>query len=175
MTITRPDWDFKERDVVILEELAKDPQLSARELTDVLQTEHDIDVSHVTVSKSIRNMRDAGVFRETIIPHESYFTFALFQYKLNPSNFKDNYRDALEYIRTNEHTLFFCLVDGEYQWMSIMMFPGHQAESRWVHEFYKKHGHVIHNLRNRTMINVLDFGTDPGVFNSLRETDGEKR
>lgn len=173
MTEELPEWEFKDRDIIILEELARDPQLSARELTDVLESEHGIDISHVTVSKSIRNMRDAGVFRETIVPNEAYFTFALFQYKLNPEHFKEAYRDALDHIRNDEHTLFYCLVDGEYQWMSIMMFPGHEAESRWVHEFYKEHGKVIHNLRNSTMINVLNFGTDPGVFESMYENGPE--
>lgn len=169
----KPEWDFKERDVIILKELSREPQLSARELTEKLNSEYGIDVSHVTVSKSIRRMREVGVFREAIIPNETYYTFALFQYKLNPEHFADEYRDALEFIKQNENTLFFCLVDGEYQWMSLMMFRDHESESRWVHEFYKKHGKVVHNLRNRSMINVLKFSTDPGMFDILQDEIAE--
>lgn len=173
MTNDRPDWKFKERDIIILQELAKDPQLSAREITNVLAEEYGIEISHVTVSKAIRDMRDEGVFRETIVPNEAYFTFALFEFKLNPENYEEGYRGALEHIRSDEHTLFYFLIDGEYQWMAIMMFPDHQAESRWIHEFYKKHGDVTLNLRNSTMINVLKFATDPGVFEGMRERVSE--
>lgn len=167
-----PDWEFSDRDIAILKELVRDPQLSARELTSRLEKEHGIDVSHVTVSKSIRNMREAGVFREAIVPHEGYFKFALFEFKFNPENFAEEWRDAMEFIRDHQNTIFYCLSDGEYQWKSLMMFPNHEAEARWIHEFYKKHGDVVHNLRNSTMINVLKFGTNPDLIEGLRPDEG---
>lgn len=43
--------EFTERDVVILRELAGDPQVSSRQLTEILDEKYDIDVSHVTVSE----------------------------------------------------------------------------------------------------------------------------
>ena len=171
MSDSRPAWDFKERDVVILRELARDPQLSARELTDVLEEEHGIDVSHVTVSKAIRNMREAGVFREAIIPNESYFTFALMEFKFNPENFKEHWRDTMEHIRSSQYSIFYFLSDGEYQWKSVMMFPSRKAESRWIHEFYKDHGHVVQNIRNSVIHNVLKFQTDPEIFTELEQDD----
>ncbi|MCY4732942.1 winged helix-turn-helix domain-containing protein, partial [Natronomonas gomsonensis] len=67
-----PEWEFKERDVLVLRELSRDPQLSSRDLADILETKHDIDVSHVTVSESIRAMREEGVVREAIIPNDAY-------------------------------------------------------------------------------------------------------
>jgi len=162
-----PDWEFKERDVVILKELAKNPQVSSRDLTDILDQEYDIDVSHVTVSESIRKMRDAGVFREAIIPNEAYFIFALMEFKFNPEHFAEGWRDAMEYIRDHENTLFYFLSDGEYQWKSVMMFPSRQAESQWIHNFYKDHGAVISNIRNSVVTNVLHFGTNPELFDAL--------
>jgi len=57
-----PDWNLSERDTIILQELARDPQLTSRGLRDLLAEEHDIDVSHVTVNESIRRMRADGVF-----------------------------------------------------------------------------------------------------------------
>ncbi len=172
MTDTEPEWDFKERDVLILRELARDPQLSARELTDVLEAEHGIDVSHVTVSKSIRNMRDANVFREAILPNEAYFSFSLFEFQFNPEHFEEGWRDAMEHIREDKSTLFYFLCDGAYQWRAVMMFPDGEAESKWIHEFYKEHGKVINNLRNHALTNVLKFGTDPELFENI--TDGQQ-
>ncbi|SFC45909.1 DNA-binding transcriptional regulator, Lrp family [Halobiforma haloterrestris] len=169
-----PEWEFKDRDIAILCELSNDPQLSSRELTDVLEAEYGIDVSHVTVSESIRRMRDEGVFREAIIPNEEYYIFALFEFKFNTENFADGWRDAMEYIESDKHTLFFFLSDGEYQWKTVMMFRTRQQVSKWIHEFYKEHGAVISNLRNSAVHNVLKFRTDPEIYEDLRPDDGSE-
>ncbi|MDQ2049517.1 winged helix-turn-helix domain-containing protein [Natronolimnohabitans sp. A-GB9] len=169
----RPNWDFKDRDIAILCELSRDPQLSSRELTDVLESEYGIDVSHVTVSESIRRMRDEGVFREAIIPNEEYYTFALFEFKFNTEHFDEGWRDAMESIRDDKHTLFFFLADGEYQWKTVMMFPDLEAISRWIHDCYKNHGDVIENIRNSSVHKVLKFQTDPQIYEDLGEEHGE--
>jgi DNA-binding Lrp family transcriptional regulator len=166
-----PDWEFRERDVVILRELSRDPQLSSRDLADLLEEKHDIEVSHVTVSESIRGMREEGVFREAIIPNEEYFYFALFEFRFNLENFEEGWRPAMEYIRDSPNTLFYFLSDGEYQWKSVMMFPSREQQSRWVHEFYKRHGGVVDNLRNSIVHNVLKFRTDPEILENLQDDE----
>jgi len=166
-----PDWDFKERDVHILRELTKDPQVSSRELATILSSEYDVDVSHVTVSESIRKMREAGVFREAVIPNEEYFLFSMFEFKFNAENFADTWREALEHIRDDEHTLFYFLSDGEYQWKTIMMFPDREAESKWIHEFYKEYGGLVQNIRNSVVTNVLKFAADPAIFDVFNDHD----
>ncbi|MBX0323345.1 Lrp/AsnC family transcriptional regulator [Halomicroarcula sp. F13] len=166
-----PDWEFKERDVHILRELAAEPQRSSRELAGILESEYDIDVSHVTVSESIRKMREEEVFREAIVPNESLFNFALFEFKFNPEHFADEWYEAMVSIRDDEHTLFYFLSDGEYQWKSVMMFQTRAAESRWIHEFYKDHGRVVQNVRNSVVHNVLKFQTDPEIFTELHADD----
>ncbi|MDZ7702796.1 MAG: winged helix-turn-helix domain-containing protein [Halobacteriales archaeon] len=162
-----PDWEFKERDVIILRELAKDPQISSRELTGVLEEEYDIDVSHVTVSESIRKMRESDVFREVIMPNEGYFSFSLFEFKFDPEHFADGWRDAMEYVHADEHTLLYFLSTGEYQWKSVMLFRDSEQQSRWIHEFYKEHGAVVENIRNSVMHNVLKFRADPALFDEF--------
>lgn len=162
-----PDWDFKRRDIVILQELTRDPQRSSRELRDILAEDYDIEVSHVTVSESIRKMRCQGVFREAIIPNEEYLLFSLFEFQFNPEHFEGNWRPALEDIMDDEHTFMYFLSDGEYQWKSIMMFEDREQESRWIHEFYKRHGKLVNNLKNTLITNVLKFNTDPELFDSL--------
>ncbi|MFC7069240.1 winged helix-turn-helix domain-containing protein [Halobaculum lipolyticum] len=164
-----PDWDFTERDVAILEEVAANPGISSRELAGVLADEYGIEVSHVTVSETLRKMRERGVFRDAIVPNEDYYVFGLFEFKFDPSNFADEWRAAMAYIRDDPHTLLYFLSDGEYQWKSVMMFPTREAESKWIHEFYKAHGAVVSNLRNHVVHNVLKFRTDPEIFRSLRE------
>jgi DNA-binding Lrp family transcriptional regulator len=168
-----PDWDFKERNILILRELSRDPQLSSRDLARILEEDHGIDVSHVTVSESIRGMREQGVFREAIIPNEEYFIFGMFEFKLDPTSFDEGWREAMTEIRNDEHTIFYFLSDGEYQWKSVMMFPDREAESKWIHDFYKNHGEVIHNIRNSVVHNVLKFRTDPEILEDLSATTGE--
>jgi len=162
-----PNWTFKDRDLVILRELAKDPQASARDLRDILDEEYDIDVSHVTVSESIRKMREEGVFREAIVPNEEYYLFSMFEFKFNGEHFAEGWRAAMEHIRDDEHTLLFFLSDGEYQWKSVMMFPDREHESRWIHEFYKEHGKTVANIRNSVVTNVLKFQADPAIFDFM--------
>ncbi|SIR97255.1 Lrp/AsnC family transcriptional regulator [Natronorubrum thiooxidans] len=165
----RPNWDFKDRDIAILCELSNDPQLSSRELTSVLKSEYDIEVSHVTVSESIRRMRDEGVFREAIIPNEEYYIFALFEFKFNAEHFEESWRAAMDHIKGDKHTLFFFLSDGEYQWKTVMMFRSREQISRWIHNCYKEYGDVIANIRNSSVHNVLKFQTDPQIYKDLRD------
>lgn len=164
-----PDWEFQRRDICILKELSREPQLSSRKLADRLQEKYGIDVSHVTISESVREMREQGVFRDAILINEAYFNFTLLEFKFDPSEFADNWRDAMEYIRDNPHTLFYCLSTGAYQWRSIMMFSRREEESRWVHEFYKNHGKVVENVNIKPLHNVIKFGTDPELLDELPE------
>jgi hypothetical protein len=63
----------------------------------------------------------------------------------------------------------YFLSDGEYQWKAVMMFPSRVAESKWIHDFYKAHGEIIHNIRNSVVTNVLKFRTDPEILETLHE------
>lgn len=164
------DWDFKERDLKILRELSRDPQVTTRELASTLGEKYGIDISHVTVSESIRGMREAGVFREAILPNEDYFNFALFEFRFETSDFGDQWEDAMHYIMDDPHTLLYFISNGEYQWKTIMMFRSREAESKWIHDCYKEHGGVIDNVRNSVVHNLLKFRTDPEIFDFL---DGE--
>lgn len=162
-----PSWDLKERDRYILSELSEDPTLSAKELRDILDDSYDIDISRVTVSESIREMRNEGVFRNAIIPNEDYLFFALFEYRFFPPNFADRWYEALDFIRNDKHTLLFFLSDGEYQWKSVMIFKDIEQHSRWIHEFYKEYGDLVLDLRNTIVTNVLKFGAEPEVFKTM--------
>ena len=169
-----PAHDFKERDIYILRELAKDPSISSRDLAEILEADYDIDVSYVTVNESIRNMRGSGVFREAIIPNEEYFVFELFEFKFNPEYFAEEWRGTMEHIRDDEHTLLYFLSDGEYQWKTIMLFPTREHGERWLHEFYKDHGKTVLNVRTSVMTNVLEFGASPELFDNLDPENNRK-
>lgn len=165
------DRNLSERDTIILQELARDPQLTSRSLRDLLEEEHGIDVSHVTVSESIRRMRQEGVFREAVVPNEEHLFFSLFEFQFNPEGFGEHWEEALKHIRSSRHTFMYFLSDGEYQWKTIMMFKDREQESKWIHEFYKEYGNLISNLRNSVVTNVLKFGTDPELFEVFQEEE----
>jgi len=163
----KPDWEFDRRDICMLKELAKEPQLSSRRLAERLAENHDIDVSHVTVSESVREMRERGVFRDAILVNEAYFNFSLLEFTFDPTHFAEHWHDAMTYIRDDERTLFYCLSNGTYQWKSIMLFTTREGESRWIHEFYKRHGEVVDGIRSSSLHNVIKFRTDPELFDHL--------
>jgi DNA-binding Lrp family transcriptional regulator len=162
-----PEWEFSDRDIAILKELAREPQLSSRTLADRLEEDYAISVSHVTVSETVRKMREQGVFRDALLINEQYFDFALFEFRFDPDHFEEGWRDAMEYIREDEHTLFYFLAQGEYQWKTIMMFTSNEAQSRWIHEFYKEHGDFVDNVRSMALHNVLKFQTDSELLDKL--------
>ncbi|MFC6718978.1 winged helix-turn-helix transcriptional regulator [Natrialbaceae archaeon GCM10025810] len=164
------DWEFKDRDIKILRELAADPQISSRELADVLEEKYDIDVSNVTVSETIRKMRESGIFHEAILPNEEFYNFALFEFKFFPWGFSDNWKEAMEHIMNDEHTMMYFISNGEYQWKTIMMFRTREAESKWIHDFYREYGDVVLNVRNSVAHNMLKFRTDPKIFELLDES-----
>lgn len=166
-----PDWQLKDRDIAILKELTRNPQISSRELATTLEEEYGISVAHTTVNESMRKMREADVFREVIIPHMSYVRVSLFEFKFNFENFADRWRDAFDAIRNDPSTLFYFLAGGEYPWMTIMMFRNLEMESRWVHEFIKEYGDLISDLRNRTIYKVASFQTNPELFELLRDVE----
>jgi DNA-binding Lrp family transcriptional regulator len=166
-----PTWEFNRRDICILKELSRDPQLSSRKLADRLEEKYNISVSHVTVSESVREMREQGVFRNAILINEAYFNFTLLEFKFDPTYYADRWREAMEFIRDDEHTLFYSLSTGTYQWMTIMMFVDDEEESRWIHEFYKEHGEIVENVRNHALHNVLKFRTDPELLEYLEEVE----
>jgi len=169
MSIDEPTYELRNRDIAILRELARDPGVSSRELATILEAEYDIDISYVTVNKSVRRMREAGVFREAVIPNEGYFVFELLEFKFNPEYFEETWRDTMEHIRGSRHTLLYFLSDGEYQWKAIMMYSSREQAERWLHEFYKEHGKTVLNVRSSIMSNVLKFGADPDLFDELDE------
>jgi DNA-binding Lrp family transcriptional regulator len=162
-----PEWEFKQRDICILKELSREPQLSSRKLADRLSKKYGIEISHVTVSESVKEMRERGVFRDAILINEAFFTFSLLEFKFDPTHYAEQWREAMEFIRDDEHTLFYSLSTGSYQWKTIMLFPDREAESRWVHEFYKRHGDVVDNVRIDELHNVIKFRTDPELFDEL--------
>jgi len=162
-----PEWEFKQRDICILKELSREPQLSSRKLASRLSEKYGIEISHVTVSESVKEMRERGVFRDAILINEAFFTFSLLEFKFDPTHYAEQWREAMEYIRDDAHTLFYSLSTGTYQWKTIMLFPDREAESRWVHEFYKRHGDVVDNVRIDELHNVIKFRTDPELFDEL--------
>lgn len=159
--------DLKRRDRIILGEYANDPMLSAQELRDILEEEYDIDVSRVTVSESLRRMREQNIFREAIIPNEEYLFFSLFEFQFFPPNFAENWREALEAIQSSDHTLLFWLADGSYQWRSMMIFRNREQESKWIHDFYKEHGDLLLDFRNSVVTNVMKFDTNATIFETM--------
>lgn len=165
--MTDDQLGLKRRDRIILGEYSNDPTLSARELRDILEEDYGIDVSRVTVSESLREMRSRGIFRETIIPNEEHLFFSLFEYRFFPPGFQEGWENAMEYILDSDHTLLFWLADGTHQWKSIMIFRDREQESKWIHEFYKEHGPAFLDLQNTVVTNVLKFDTNSSIFKDM--------
>ena len=160
------------RDLVILKVRVDNPTASTRELADVLEAEYGISLSHNRVNEILRELGDAGVFRETMIPDESLFSHYLFRIAFFYPNFEAHWEDCYWALVEDPHVLMFFNADSHYHWQVVAQFRTGEQMQRWVHEFFKTHGDVIAQFHNTMLHNVHKFRTDAAIFDDiLAETE----
>ncbi len=156
-------------EVTLLKEKVAKPSASTRELSKILKTKYGISLSHTRISEILREMKERGVFRESIIPNENMFTFFLLEISFNNEHFRDEWRSALDYIVNDPHTLLFFITDGVYRWKTIMVFRTFEEMSRWAHNLLKEHGKLVGELNISVLYRVLKFHLDDRVFDGFIE------
>ena len=161
--------EIKLVEITLLKEKVAKPNASTRELSKILKTKYGISLSHTRISEILREMKEKGVFRESVIPNENMFTFFLLEISFNNEHFRDEWRKALDYILNDPHTLLFFITDGVYRWKMIMLFRTFEEMSRWAHNLLKEHGKLIGELNINVLYRVLKFKLDDRVFDDYIE------
>ena len=168
--------DISPRDVVILKARMAHPTESTRALSDIIEAEYGISLSHNRINEILREMRDRGLYHETMLPDESLFNHYLFRLAFNYENFESHWEDCYYDLLEDPHVLMFFNADSEYHWQFITQFRTNEQMQRWVHEFFKVHGAVIDKFHNTMLHNVHKFQTDAAIFDDvLRETEAGRR
>lgn len=167
-----PEGTIPPRDIVILKVRVANPTASTRELSNILDEEYDITLSHNRINEILRRMAEDDVFRETILPNQELFQHYLFQIAFHYPNFAEHWEDCYWELVEDPHILMFFNADSHYLWHIIAQFRTNDQMGRWVHQFFKRHGELIGNFSNTMLHNIHKFQTDAEIFDDiLQETE----
>ncbi|MFB6078874.1 MAG: helix-turn-helix domain-containing protein [Halarchaeum sp.] len=161
------DFDISPRDVVILKVRVEHPTVSTRELSSILDEEYDISLSHNRINEILRELSDAGAFRETILPAKEMFRHYLFRIAFHYPNFEDEWEECYWDLVDDPHVLLFFNADSDYHWQLITQFRSDEQMGRWIHEFFKTHGDLVSRFHNTQLHKVHKFQTDAAVFDDV--------
>lgn len=166
------DESVSPRNIVILKVRVANPTASTRELSDILDAEYGIELSHNRISEILREMAEDELYRETVIPDQRIFNHYLFRLSFYYPNFADQWEDCYWALRDDPHVLMFFNADSAYHWQFITQFRSNDRMQRWIHEFFKEFGEFILGFHNTVLHQVHKFQTDAEVFDEmLKETD----
>ena len=173
---TKASDDISPRDLVILKERVANPTASTRELSDLLETEYGISLSHNRINEILRDLSERGVFRETILPDEELFHHYLFRIAFHYPNFENHWEECYWSLIDDPHILMFFNADSHYHWQVVAQFRTNEQMERWIHQFFKDHGQLISQFHNTMLHNVHKFRTDAKIFDDvLRESEEGQR
>ncbi|EMA37290.1 hypothetical protein C447_13002 [Halococcus hamelinensis 100A6] len=164
------------RDITILKARVDNPTASTRELSDVLEENYGISLSHNRVNEILRTLSEEGIFRKTILPNKDIFRHYLFRLSFDFSEFAENWQECYEVLLNDPHILMFFTADSGYQWHMLAQFRTDDRMERWVHDFFVEYGVLISHFHNTMLHSVHKFKTEAAIFdNVLAETEEGRR
>ena len=167
--------DIEPRDIALLQARIANPTASSRKLSDILEGEYGISLSHNRINSLLREMEQKDLFRRTVIPRRSIFQHYLFRIGFHYPNFKDHWKECRETLIDDPHVLMFFNADSEYRWQLITQFQTTKKMDRWVTDFLEKHGEMIDSFDMTSIHNLHKFQTDAAIFDEILSGTEEGR
>jgi DNA-binding Lrp family transcriptional regulator len=155
------------RDLILLQARISNPTASSRELSEILDEEYDISLSHNHVNTLLREMESEGLFRKTVVPRRTLFKHYVFRIAFHYPNFEDHWEDCYEALVDDPHVLMFFNADDKYRWQLITQFRSTDQMDEWVTDFFEAHGAVIDEFETTSVHNLHKFSTDAAIFDDL--------
>ncbi|NKE38080.1 helix-turn-helix domain-containing protein [Natronococcus sp. JC468] len=168
-------FDVSPRDIAILKARVDNPTSSTRELSQILEEEYGISLSHNRINEILRTMSEEETFREMILPNREIFRHYLFRVSFNFPNFEDNWYECYDALQNDPHVLMFFTADSDYQWHIIAQFRTDNRMENWVHDFFVDHGELISQFHNTMLHSVHKFKTEAAVFDNILAETAEGR
>lgn len=166
------DLDIPPRDVAILKARLKYPAASVRELTDVLETEYDIDLSHNRVNDILNEIKEQDFYQETGLLNKSLLNYHLFRIAFHYPSFEERWEDCYTDLMNDPHVVMFFNADDYHHWQFVTQFVDNKHSEEWKHEFFTKHGDLIAQFDKTAMPTVHKLQFDPAVLDDfLAETE----
>ncbi|MDQ2052915.1 helix-turn-helix domain-containing protein [Natronolimnohabitans sp. A-GB9] len=167
--------DIKPRDIALLQARVANPTASSRELSDLLDEEYDIHLSHNHVNTLLREMQSDDLFRKTVIPRRTLFQHYIFRIGFHYPNFKENWEDCHEMLVEDPHVLMFFNADSKYRWQLITQFRTNEQMDNWVTAFFEEHGELIDEFETTSIHHLHKFKTDAAIFDDMLSETEEGR
>ncbi len=159
--------NIKPRDIALLQARVANPTASSRELSNLLNEEYDIHLSHNHVNTLLREMQSEDLFRETVIPRRTLFNHYIFRIGFHYPNFEDNWEECREILIEDPHVLMFFNADSKYRWQLITQFRTNEQMDDWVTAFFEEHGEMIDEFDTTSVHNLHKFSTDAEIFDDM--------
>ena len=159
--------DTDARDLIILQTRIANPTASSRELSEILEEESGISLSHNRVNTLLREMETAGLFRRAAIPRRTLFEHYVFRIAFHYPSYRNHWEDCYDTLVEDPHVLMFFDADHSYRWQLITQFRGTEQMDEWVTAFFEDHGDVIDEFETTTVHNLHKFKTDAAIFDDL--------
>jgi hypothetical protein len=159
--------DIGARDIALLQARIANPTASSRKLSDILDEEYGISLSHNRVNSLLREMERKDLFRKTVVPRRTIFQHYLFRIGFHYPNFKDHWEECHETLVDDPHVLMFFNADSKYRWQLITQFQTTEKMDRWVTEFLEEHGEIIDSFDTTSIHNLHKFKTDAAIFDDI--------
>lgn len=167
--------DIKPRDVALLQARIANPTASSRELSEILEENYDISLSHNRVNALLREMEEDDLFRTTVVPRRSLFRHYLFRIGFHYPNFKEHWKECRRNLVADPHVLMYFNADSKYRWQLIAQFRSTSQMDEWVNSFFEKHGEIIDQFETTSLHNLHKFRTDAEIFDDVLEETEEGR
>ena len=153
--------------LALLKEKVRDPNVTLRGLSRILKEKYGITLSHTRIAEILKEMKDAGVMREVVMPNENYFIFAFMEMSFNNQNFK-GWRMAYNYLLSSPNVIMLLATDGDYRWKVLAAFRSFQEVTLWLHDFVEGHGSFIEDINLMIVYKILKFSFSPKLFEIKR-------
>ena len=157
------------RDLLILKERIDNPVASSRELSEILESEHGISLSHNRINEIMNELKENGYFEKTFIPSEKLFSQYLFQIQFNYSKFDKYWEECYYALVSDPHIMMFFTTDGAYNWQLIAQFSRDEVAYKWVHDFFKTYGELLGEFMIYDIDKIHCFKTDGEIFDDFFE------
>ncbi len=165
------DLDISPRDVAILKARLKYPGASVRELTDILDSEYGISLSHNRVNDILREIRDRNLYDDIALLNKDLLNYHLFRIAFHYPSFEERWEDCYTDLVNDPHVVMFFNADDYHQWQFIGQFRDNDRSEEWKHEFFTEHGDLIAQFDKTALPSIHKFQFDAAVLDDvLRET-----
>lgn len=165
--ITSKELELSPRDVVILKARLAYPDASVREIRDRLEGEYDISLSHNRVNEILREMRDEELFKQPVLPDESFLEYYRCELSFEYANFEDNWEACYDTLLADPHVVTFFEAVGTHHWELTTAFLSDGQAQSWFHDLFAEYGDLIDEFERVKLPTVHKNRVDAGILDDL--------